>query len=77
MSAYSDDDIGREAASIANEMEALCRGRPTVSVYMAISMMLGAAAASAPRPDFEGMMALVDRAALDEFQRRIKARPAR
>lgn len=66
-------DIGREAVEIANDLSAACQGRPTASVYIALSMMLGRMAATAERPDFDGLMALVDRTAFDEFCR---ARPS-
>lgn len=70
----TDDQIIREATKLANEIEAICRGRPTASVYMALSMMLGASAAHAPKPDFEGMMTLVERSAFGAFRRALEAR---
>ncbi|WP_144378510.1 hypothetical protein [Mesorhizobium amorphae] len=72
MSTYSNEQIGNEAIRLANEIEALCHGRPTASVYLAISMMLGGTAAAAPSPDFEGMMALVERTAFHEFKRHVE-----
>lgn len=74
MSSYSNEQVGNEAIRLANEMQALCQGRPTASVYLALSMMLGGSAAGAPNPDFEEMMALVERTAFAEFQRQVKAR---
>lgn len=72
---HSNEAIGTEAVRLANEIEALCRRRPTASVYIALSMVLGGSAAFAPKPDFEGMMALVERGALDEFKRQMARRP--
>lgn len=64
-----DRELGKEAMDLANDISRLCEGHSTVAVYMALSMMLGGSAARAPRPDFEGMMTLVERAAFDEFCR--------
>lgn len=62
-------DYGEEAVDIANQIEALCNGRPTASVFMELSMVLGAAAAKAERPDFDGLMKLVENGARALFNR--------
>lgn len=61
-----------QATEIANAIERVCAGRPTVPVYMALSMVLGAAAAKAGRPDFDGMMRLVENAARWTFEAEIE-----
>lgn len=51
-------DYGAEAVEIANEIEQICRGRPTVSVLMALAMILGALEAQAARPNLDNLMSL-------------------
>jgi hypothetical protein len=62
-------DYGGEAVDLANAIQSVCAGRPTVSVYLALSMVLGGSAAMAPKPDFDGMMRLVEKTARFEFDR--------
>lgn len=61
-----------EAAALADAIERACAGRSTVAVYMALSMVLGASATRAARPDFDGMMRLVEKAARESFTRHMK-----
>lgn len=63
-------DVGCEAVVIANEIQAVLRGRDTAACYIALSMVLGYAASLGARPDFDGMMKLVENTARAEFQRR-------
>jgi hypothetical protein len=58
---------GRIAVDLANRMAEVCEGQPTVSVYLALSMMIGGTAARAERPDFVRCMELVTETALNEF----------
>lgn len=58
-----------EAVVIANEIGALLHGRDTAASYVALSMVLGAAAAMGEKPDFAGTMKLVERGARDSFLR--------
>ena len=62
-------DAAEQSVDLANEISAMCEGRETVVVYLALSMMLGGMAALAERPDFDGMMALVRRGARSRIQR--------
>lgn len=64
--------IGQESVVIANEIGALLHGRNTVACYLALSMVLGAAAANAKRPDFDGMIKLVESGARDSFLRNLQ-----
>jgi hypothetical protein len=59
-----------EILEIANAIAEVCAGRNSACVYAAISLMIGGAAAAAPKPDFDGCLNLIRRAALDEFTRR-------
>lgn len=52
-------DYGAEAVRIANEMNEILKGKPAVSVYLAIGMTLGAMEAEAERPDRKRMLALL------------------
>lgn len=61
--------IADEALVVANAIQAVCEGKPTTAVLVGISMVLGAAAAMAERPDFEGLMALVEKGARFEFDK--------
>ncbi|GAA2887750.1 hypothetical protein GGQ99_004738 [Aminobacter niigataensis] len=65
-------DVGGQAVDIANELGAVLQGRNTVACYIALSMVLGAAAANAGRPDFDGMMRLVESGARDSFLRALQ-----
>lgn len=62
-------DIAEEARALAEDLDAVCQGHGTAAVYLALSMMLGRAAAEAERPDFRGMMAIVMGCAGEEFRR--------
>ena len=57
-------------ASIAHDIERVCVGRDTAEVYAAISMVIGASAAGAERPDLDGLLFLIGKAAQEEFNRR-------
>jgi hypothetical protein len=58
-----------DAVTIANRIQAACAGEPTALVYMALSMVLGAAEARAKRPDLDNLMRLVGQTAKWEFDR--------
>lgn len=65
-------DIGGQAVDIANEIGAVLQGKNTVACYIALSMVLGAAAAMADRPDFDGMMKRIETGARDSFLRSLR-----
>lgn len=65
-------DIGAEAVELANKIERVCRGHTTAATYIAISMVLGASATLAARPDLDGLMELIAKGAKEEFDRREK-----
>lgn len=65
-------DIASEAADIAYEVGALLSGRNTAACYLALSMTLGAAAATAERPDFDGMINFVEAGARKSFEHLLK-----
>jgi hypothetical protein len=56
-----------ESADLANDISRICEGHNTIAVYMAVSMFCGASAACAPRPDFDGMMVLINQTAKHYF----------
>lgn len=64
------EDHEKEILEIANAIGQVCAGKDSACVYAALSMVIGGAAASAPRPDFETCLALVKVAAHEEFTRR-------
>jgi len=65
-------EIAAEAVDIANELGAVLQGRNTVACFIALSMVLGASAAMAERPDFDGMMKRIETGARDSFFRALK-----
>ncbi|MBE1208163.1 hypothetical protein [Aminobacter carboxidus] len=65
-------DIGAEAVDIANELGAVLQGRNTAACFIALSMVLGASAAMAERPDFDGMMKRIETGARDSFLRTMR-----
>mgnify|MGYP006347171711 CR=1 FL=1 len=52
---------------IADRIEAVLRGEPTVDVLVAIAMVLGAFEAKAKKPNFDALMALVSKTARWQF----------
>lgn len=68
----ADPDFERETIEVANLIEAACHGRLTASVLMALSMVIGASAARAQRPDFDRMMKLVEQAARSTFEKELR-----
>ena len=63
----TDEDIGEQATDLANEIEKLVAGRPTVVVYLALSMVIGANAAKAPRPNLKALLKTIGRSARNVF----------
>lgn len=63
----ADKNEAEQAVDLANELQAVCEGRPTAVVYMALSMILGASEARARKPDLDGLMKLVEECARDQF----------
>lgn len=53
---------------IANAIESVCIGNESADVLVAISMVLGAFAAQAKRPDFDGLMRLVTKQGRAAFE---------
>ncbi|MBN9033048.1 MAG: hypothetical protein BGO05_05200 [Rhizobiales bacterium 63-7] len=66
----TDEKLKQAVVDLANEIGSVCEGKPTVTVYCALAMMLGGAAAQAERPDFDGMISLVKEQAWRTFRRR-------
>ncbi|AMS41216.1 hypothetical protein [Aminobacter aminovorans] len=62
-------DIGAQAVDVANELGAVLQGKNTAACFIALSMVLGASAAMAARPDFDGMMKRIESGARDSFLR--------
>ncbi|XHE14421.1 hypothetical protein PCC82_06705 [Agrobacterium deltaense] len=48
-----------EALDLANKINLVCNGRDTITVYMALSIVIGKSAARAERPNFEGLTGLL------------------
>lgn len=65
------EELAHEAVALANQIEAILTGHQTVAVYLALSMILGASAARADRPNFTGMMRLVEQGARTHFEDRM------
>lgn len=65
-------EIADQAVHIANELGAVLQGKNTVACFIALSMVLGASAAMAERPDFDGMMKRIETGARDSFLRAMK-----
>lgn len=59
---------------IANAIESVCIGHESAEVMVAISMVIGAFAAQAKRPDLDGLMRLVHGLAQATFERMIEER---
>lgn len=62
-------EIGAQAVDVANELGAVLQGKNTVACFIALSMVLGASAAMAERPDFDGMMKRIESGARASFLR--------
>lgn len=56
---FSDEDVTDEAVKIAEDIAAMCSGRPTASVYIAIGITLGSMEAKAKRPDRAGLFKIL------------------
>jgi hypothetical protein len=65
----TNEDLRDEAFDIANDIERVCEGRNTAAVYMAISAVIGMAAAKAEKPDFDGLLRLIEQSARNHFDR--------
>lgn len=61
--------IGEQAVEIANKIVSLLDGRNTAACYLALSIVLGRTASLGQRPDFDGMMRLVEKTARYEFEK--------
>jgi hypothetical protein len=59
------EDLSKEATRLANEMNKVLSGAPTVSVYLAISMILGEMERRAQRPNRPAMLSLIDESMSD------------
>ena len=66
MSMFSDDYIEDEAFKAAQDIGAMCEGRPTASIYLAISIVLGNMEMKAKRPDRPEMFRLIGKG-MDSF----------
>lgn len=66
--------IGDQAVEIANKINEACEGRHSAAVYLGIGMVIGYSASLAERPDLTGLMALIERCAREEFERRLTGR---
>jgi hypothetical protein len=69
-----DDKIGADAVVIANQIEALCHGRQSASVFLALSMIIGHFAAQGAKPDFHGTIRLIQAGAFDTFRQTMRER---
>lgn len=61
MTDIDEDDLGELATEIANAIEDACAGHDIAACYLAISMVLGEAAARAEPPDFKALMERIRR----------------
>lgn len=70
----SSEAIGREAVTIANELQEVLVGRNTVATYLALGMVMGVAESWAERPNLDGMMKTLRKVAEQELQRNLLQR---
>lgn len=63
-----------EAVDLAAKINELCTGRDTISVFMALSIVIGQAAARAERPHFEGLTGLLIQHAWNVFSSEMEGR---
>lgn len=63
-----------EATDLAKKINEVCAGRDTISVFMALSIVIGQAAARAERPNFEGLTGLLVHHAWDIFANEMEGR---
>jgi hypothetical protein len=59
------------AIDLANQIEAVIRGKETAAVYVAFGKIIGASASDAKQPDLCGLMALISEVAHNELARRL------
>lgn len=59
MTATESSTRASEAIDLATKINDLCAGRDTISVFMALSIVIGQATARAERPNFEGLTGLL------------------
>ena len=64
------DEAYERAAVIANELQAVLKGKNTISCIIALGRVIGAAAADAQHPDFDGLLRIVWGVAEEEFRKR-------
>ncbi|MGN8022310.1 hypothetical protein ACTJJ7_16530 [Phyllobacterium sp. 22229] len=60
-----------EAAEIADLISSVCAGKDTISVFIGLSMVIGAFEARAERPNLANLLDLIGQSAQAEFDRRI------
>lgn len=70
----TEEEIGKLSVEIANELEAACAGKPSAAVLLALAMMIGDYASLGEKPDFHGLMRLLNEAAFDTFRQKMRER---
>ena len=63
-----------EALDLANKINLVCNGRDTITVYMALSIVIGKSAARAERPNFEGLTGLLIQHSYDVFMNEMEGK---
>ena len=65
----TESEIASQAAELELMFGAVCQGRSTAAVFVALSVFLGSAAAMAAEPDFDGFMQLIREGARASFDK--------